>query len=113
ASFRVASVNGRIMLSGSSPDAVTVDSAVSIAKQFGAEVINSIRVTQPQQVMLEVRFVEASRTAGRELGINWNVVAKNVAASTGAFVSAGPAGPAAALASGSTPVGVAIGRIVG
>jgi len=113
ARFRVASINGRIMLSGSTPDAVTADKAVSIAKQFGTEVINSIRVTQPQQVMLEVRFVEASRNAGRELGINWNVVAKNVAAATGAFVSAGPAGPAAALASGSTPFGVAIGRIVG
>jgi pilus assembly protein CpaC len=63
--------------------------------------------------MLEVRFVEASRNAGRELGINWNVVAKNAAAATGAFVTAGAAGPAAALASGSTPFGVAVGRIVG
>src|SRR5262245_11829510 len=111
--FRVASINGRIMLSGSAPDAVTADKAVSIAKGFAAEVINSIRVMQPQQVMLEVRFVEASRNAGRELGINWNVVAKNAAAATGAFVGAGAAGPAAALASGSTPFGVAIGRIVG
>jgi pilus assembly protein CpaC len=28
---------------------------------------------QPQQVMLEVRFVEATRQAGRELGVQWNV----------------------------------------
>ncbi len=26
----------------------------------------------PQQVMLEVRFIELSRTAGRELGVQWN-----------------------------------------
>ena len=26
----------------------------------------------PQQVMLEVRFIEISRTAGRELGVQWN-----------------------------------------
>jgi Flp pilus assembly secretin CpaC len=36
ARFRVAAVNGRIMLSGSSPDAVTVDKALMVAKQFGA-----------------------------------------------------------------------------
>ena len=30
------------------------------------------QVMQPQQVMLEVRFVEISRTAGRELGVQWN-----------------------------------------
>jgi len=110
ARFRVASINGRIMLSGSSPDAVTADKAVSIAKGFAAEVINSIRVMQPQQVMLEVRFVEASRNAGRELGINWNVVAKNAVAATGAFVTGGGG---AALASGSTPFGVAVGHIIG
>ena len=44
ARFRVSSVNGRIMLSGTSPDAVTVDRAMTVAKQFGADVINSVRV---------------------------------------------------------------------
>jgi pilus assembly protein CpaC len=83
AGFRVSSVNGRILLSGSAPDGVTLDKAVTIAKQFGPEVINSVRVTQPQQVLLEVRFVEAARTAGRELGINWDVVTSNLNVSTG------------------------------
>ncbi len=83
ANFRVSSVNGRILLSGSAPDGVTLDKAVTIAKQFGPEVINSVRVTQPQQVLLEVRFVEASRNAGRELGINWDVVTSNFDFSTG------------------------------
>jgi pilus assembly protein CpaC len=72
AKMKVASVNGRIMLSGSSPDAVTLDKAVTIAKQFGPDVINSVQVLQPQQVMLEVRFIEANRQAGRELGVQWN-----------------------------------------
>jgi len=35
---------------------------------------HSVQVAQPQQVMLEVRFVEASRQAGRELGVQWNVL---------------------------------------
>jgi pilus assembly protein CpaC len=72
AKLKVASVNGRIMLSGTSPDASTLDKAVTIARQFGPDVINSVQVLQPQQVMLEVRFVEANREAGRELGVQWN-----------------------------------------
>ena len=36
AGFRVTAVNGRIMLTGTSPDATTLDQAVPIAKQFGA-----------------------------------------------------------------------------
>ena len=73
AGLKVTAVNGRIMLSGNAPDGPTVDKAVLIAKQFGPDVINSISVTQPQQVMLEVRFVEATRQAGRDLGVQWNV----------------------------------------
>jgi len=72
AGLRVGAVNGRIMLSGTAPDGPTVDKAVQIAKQFGPEVINSVQVLQPQQVMLEVRFVEANRNAGRDLGVQWH-----------------------------------------
>jgi pilus assembly protein CpaC len=83
ARIRVRSVNGRLLLAGSVPDAVTLDQAVVLAKQFAPDVINSVRVLQAQQVMLEVRFVEASRSAARELGVNWNVVANNFVAATG------------------------------
>src|SRR5437764_7000618 len=79
ARFRVSSVNGRIMLGGTAPNAMMVDQAITIAKQFGADVINSVRVNSPQQVMLEVRFIEASRSAGRELGVNWQVVQQKLA----------------------------------
>ncbi len=72
AKLRVSAVNGRIMLSGTSPDGPTLDKAVSIAKQFVPDVINTVQVLQPQQVMLEVRFIEANRQAGRELGVQWN-----------------------------------------
>lgn len=70
--IRASSVNGRIMLAGEVADAATLDKAVTIARQFGPEIINSVSVMSPQQVMLEVRFVELSRTAGRELGVQWN-----------------------------------------
>lgn len=72
ARLRASSVNGRILLSGTSPDAPTLDRAMTIAKQFGPDVINNVQVLQPQQVMLEVRFIEANRQAGRELGVQWN-----------------------------------------
>src|SRR5689334_1639851 len=83
AGLKVSSVNGRIMLSGAAPDGPTVDRAVQIAKQFGPDVINSISVLQPQQVMLEVRFVEATRTAGRDLGVQWNVFGQRNLANIG------------------------------
>ena len=83
ASLRVSAVNGRIMLSGNAPDGPTVDKAVLIAKQFGNDVINSVNVLQPQQVMLEVRFVEATRQAGRDLGVQWNVFGQKTVANIG------------------------------
>jgi pilus assembly protein CpaC len=101
-SITVRSVNGRIMLSGTVPDAATLDRALSIAREFGAEVINSMTVEQSQQVMLEVRFVEASRTAGRELGVGWEAVGNNL------FAVSGVGG----LATGSMPFGVLVGRLL-
>jgi pilus assembly protein CpaC len=102
ARIHLSSVNGRIMLTGSTPDAVTLDKALTLAKQFGPEVINSVSVSQPQQVLLEVRFVEASRSAGRELGINWDVLSKSVTANIGT----------AGLLSGQTPFGVLVGNLL-
>jgi pilus assembly protein CpaC len=107
ASFRVSSVNGRILLSGSAPDGVTLDRAVTIAKQFGPEVINSVRVTQPQQVLLEVRFVEATRSAGRELGVDWEAVGRRINVATGSFVSG-----ATNMLSGSEPFGTVLGNLL-
>jgi pilus assembly protein CpaC len=83
AHFRVSAVNGRIMLSGTAPDGPTVDKAVTIARQFGPDVINMVNVLQPQQVMLEVRFVEATRQAGRDLGVQWNVFGQHNLANIG------------------------------
>ena len=83
AKLKVTAVNGRMMISGTSPDGPTVDRAVQIARQFGPEVINTVSVSQPQQVMLEVRFVEATRQAGRELGVQWNVFGKQYLANLG------------------------------
>ncbi len=81
--IRVSSVNGRIMLSGTSPDAVTLDKVVMIARQFVPDPINTVEVMQAQQIMLEVRFIEASRNASRELGVQWNVFGSHTVANIG------------------------------
>jgi len=89
--IRVTSVNGRIMLTGTAHDAPTLDKAVVVARQFAPDIINAVKILQPQQVMLEVRFVEASRQAGRELGFQWNAKTQNT------IVNIGDQAPAARL----------------
>ena len=88
-SIKVSSVNGRIMLTGTAPDAVTLDKAVTIARQFGPDPINTVQVAQPQQVMLEVRFIEADRQASRELGVQWNMFGNSALANVGSGLPAG------------------------
>jgi pilus assembly protein CpaC len=100
----VSSINGRIMLSGSVTDAGSVDRAMTLAKQFGTEVINNLTVSQPQQVMLEVRFVEASRNAGKALGVKWDMLGKNVS---------GQAGQGSSTVSNNTPFGSILGHFLG
>src|SRR6185503_16820391 len=131
--LKASTVNGRIMLSGEVADAATLDKAVTIARQFGPELINAVSVSQPQQVMLEVRFIEISRTAGRELGVQWNRFGGNSIANVGNRTSAanlpirqvsggGPgvaetalgtaATAAGVIGTSATPFGFLIGRMV-
>jgi pilus assembly protein CpaC len=113
--LRATSVNGRIMLTGDVVDAATLDRAVTIARQFGPEIINSVSVMSPQQVMLEVRFVEIARTAGRELGVQWNRFGQNSIVNVGNRVPATAlptAGAVAGVLSGANPFAFAIAHLV-
>jgi pilus assembly protein CpaC len=70
--IHVDDVDGKIVLRGNSGDSQTVERAMSVAAGLvPAGVVNALKVTTPQQVMLKVRFVEADRTATRNLGIRW------------------------------------------
>jgi pilus assembly protein CpaC len=70
--IRVSSSNGQIVLSGQSTDAVAAERAVAVARTVSPNgVVNAMNVASSQQVMLKVRFLEASRDAGRDLGVNW------------------------------------------
>jgi pilus assembly protein CpaC len=70
---RVSSADEQIVLSGTARNAVDGERAVAIAKAMAPEmsVINAMKIDQPQQVMLKVRYLEANRNAARELGVNW------------------------------------------
>ena len=80
--IRVSSVQGQVVLSGTAIDAVAADRAVQVAKSLAGDqpIVNAMQVAPAQQVMLEVRFLEVSREAGRELGVNWaaNVNGKQI-----------------------------------
>jgi len=70
--IRVSSSNGQVVLNGTAVDALAADNAVQVAKALSPNgVVNAMTVTPSQQVLLKVRFLEASRDAGRELGVNW------------------------------------------
>jgi len=71
---KVTTVNGRIGLSGSVPDADAKQKVLDVATQYGLDatsIIDAVTFSGSQQVNLEVRILEAERSAGRELGINW------------------------------------------
>jgi pilus assembly protein CpaC len=70
--IRVNDVYGKLVLSGNGGDSQTVERAMNVAAGLApAGVVNALKVTTPQQVMLKVRFIEASREAARNLGIRW------------------------------------------
>jgi len=74
ADITVNSANGRLVLSGTAKDAVAAEKAKNIADRFSGEekIINTVNVSSSQQVQLNVRFIEISRQAGRDLGATYN-----------------------------------------
>lgn len=112
--IRVSGANGRILLSGTVQDARAVKKALMIANQYAPDsVTNALDVRATQQVMLEVRFVEASRRAATELGVSTRVRSARVNSDTGgqALVT-GSLISAASLASGAQPFGSLIAKLL-
>lgn len=109
---------GRIVLDGEAADAVAADRAARIARSHGGEVVNQMRVRGPQQVMLEVRFIEVSRNAGRDLGVRFESTATsngiNTRSGKGQIGVLGFAAGASALANpaGAAPFGTLIAQMI-
>lgn len=77
ASIEVSSgVNGSVVLRGKVPDLQAARQAAELAKPFG-EVTNLLEIAGGQQVMLQVRFMEVSRTALTALGVDLGASVSN------------------------------------
>jgi pilus assembly protein CpaC len=100
----VSSSQDQLILSGRAKDAVDAEQAVAIAKAAAPELqlVNLIKVASPQQVLLKVRFIEASRDAGRQLGINW--FASNSKKTNGVNIGSGAVTAAGADATTGLPI---------
>lgn len=117
-SITVRSMNGRVLLQGVVPSAPAAEKAMSLAHDFaGDQVTNSLTIADSQQINLEVRFVEINRTAGKELGINWNLTNNNFGGATGTAIrpltQAQPPVPGLGALSASLPFGTFIANILG
>jgi pilus assembly protein CpaC len=121
ANVRVDTVNGKLRLSGSVPDAIALRKVLEIAEQYSpGAVINALQVTGGQQVMLEVRFIEVNRDAGRDLGINIGLGPRGggsgVNFGTGVFAPTATSptgGGLAGFPSGNTPFSSLVTQILG
>ncbi|NOZ31875.1 MAG: type II and III secretion system protein family protein [Alphaproteobacteria bacterium] len=81
---KVRTVNGRVHLSGTVTNAISMQKVLDVAAQYGSPaIINTVNLTGGQQVNLEVRILEAQRDAGRELGIQLGGTIGGVSASIG------------------------------
>ena len=100
--IRVTAAEGQVVLTGTATDAVAAERAMAIATGIvpkGGVVVNAMNVAGPQQVMLEVRFLEVARTAGRQLGVN-------LYAGNGNLTQVGNSGTAGVPLAAKTPQGV-------
>jgi pilus assembly protein CpaC len=113
-SITVSSSHEQLILAGQAKNAVDAEQAAAIAKAAAPDspLINLIKIASPQQVLLKVRFVEATRDAERDLGVNW--FAANGKGTAGINTGIGgltQAGPNAAL--GGLPLFQSAGTLAG
>jgi pilus assembly protein CpaC len=91
---------GGILLSGAASTASVADRAKAIAERYAPQMVSSsMRIASDQQVMVEVRVIEANRSSLKDVG--FNLTAQNSSGSFGA-ASGTPNG----LQSGLTPQGI-------
>src|SRR5262249_6827428 len=68
--INVAAAGDLVVLSGEATDVRVPERAAEVAQLHAEKVANLMRVSGNQQVQLEVKFAEVSRTALRSMGIN-------------------------------------------
>lgn len=71
--IRVGGAENALVLSGKVSDAIKLDEVMSLATSYGdgKKVVNLLRVSTPQQVMLEVKIAEVSKTLLDKFGLDY------------------------------------------
>ncbi|KCZ51599.1 type II and III secretion system protein family protein [Hyphomonas pacifica] len=91
-------VHDGVFLDGKLTTAAAAEMAVQLAERYvPGGVANGLSVGQSQQVLLEVRFLEASRTAVKEIGFGNTIDARDVYSSTDPGTISGLASKTVAL----------------
>lgn len=71
--IKVQAVNETVILSGEVPSADIAESARQLARRFvrdDAAVVNLLRISHPEQVLIQVKVTEMRRTVAKKLGVN-------------------------------------------
>ncbi len=88
--IQVLNSGNSIILSGTVSNAATLSKMLTLAESYSGKdkkLINLLEVGGVQQVMLEVRISEMSKSLGRKLGINFNAIGRMGADGTIRFLS--------------------------
>jgi pilus assembly protein CpaC len=96
--IQVRGADTALVLTGSVTDAVKLDHVMSLATSYGdgRKVVNLLRVSAPQQVMLEVKIAEVSKTLLDRFGLDFARLVTSADGLTSSIVS-GIVGGAAGL----------------
>ncbi|GGE81555.1 type II and III secretion system protein family protein [Massilia psychrophila] len=110
----VKSAENSIVLTGEVRDAAMLDEALRVASAYGdgKRVVNLLRVSSPQQVMLEVKIAEVSKTLLDKFGIDFARMFTSADGLTSKVIS-GVFGGAAGLFSKSSPGGGGSSSLIG
>jgi pilus assembly protein CpaC len=68
--IEVVNLNGSIALRGRVPNVQVAEQAAEMAAPYGQKVLNFLEVAGGQQIMLQIRFAEISRSVNTSLGFN-------------------------------------------
>ena len=102
--IEVRTAGAGIVLSGTLSSGNAVDRAMQLAGRYSEEVSNLMNVAGSQQVMLQVRFAEMSRTARQNLSLSLSGV--EVGTDAGIGLGTGSLSGGGGLAPGSLPGGL-------
>jgi len=69
--IRLSSAGDLLVVSGQVSDVRVPERVAEVARLHSRQVANLLQVSGDQQVQLEVRFAEVSRTGLRQMGVNW------------------------------------------